>query len=79
MPKVAAVLFRRMNKVEQIESEIAQLPAHQVWELDRWLAEHKARLWDDEMERDAQPGGPLDRLAQKAIEDFHAGRTTKLP
>ena len=68
-----------MSTVEQIESEIAQLPAQQVWKLDRWLAGHTARLWDEEMQRDAQPGGPLDRLAQKAIEDFRAGRTTKLP
>ena len=68
-----------MSKVEQIEAEIAVLPAADVWELDDWLAEHKARLWDEEMARDARPGGPLDRLAKKTIEDFHAGRTTRLP
>ena len=68
-----------MSKVEQIESEIAKLPAEQVWELDDWFAEYKARLWDEQIARDAQPGGPLDNLAKKAIEDFHAGRTTELP
>jgi hypothetical protein len=68
-----------MSKVEQIEAEIAGLDAADVWKLDDWLAEHTSRLWDDEMARDARPGGPLDRLAKKAIEDFHAGRTTRLP
>jgi hypothetical protein len=68
-----------MNKVEQIETEIAGLTADEVWKLDDWLAEHKACLWDEEMARDARPGGPLNRLAKKAIEDFHAGRTTRLP
>jgi hypothetical protein len=73
------VVFSRMSKVEQIEAEIVALTPHEVWTLDGWLAEHKAGLWDEEMARDAQPGGPLDRLAKKAIEDFHAGRTTRLP
>jgi hypothetical protein len=68
-----------MSKVEQIETEIAGLTADEVWKLDDWLAEHKARLWDEEMARDARPSGPLNRLAKKAIEDFHAGRTTRLP
>jgi hypothetical protein len=68
-----------MSKVEQIESEIATLAPGEVWQLDEWLAEHKARLWDEEMARDARPGGPLDRLAQQAIADFQTGRTTRLP
>jgi hypothetical protein len=68
-----------MSKVEQIEAEIIALTSDEVWKLDDWLTEHKARLWDEEMERDARPGGALDRLAKKAIEDFHAGRTTCLP
>jgi hypothetical protein len=70
---------RPVSKVEQIETEIAGLPAADVWKLDGWLAEHTARLWDEEMAHDVRPGGPLDRLAKKAIEDFHVGRATRLP
>jgi hypothetical protein len=68
-----------MSKVEQLEAEIAKLPPDQVWELDTWFEEYKSRLWDEQIKRDAQPGGPLDKLARRAIADFHAGRTTEMP
>ena len=68
-----------MSKVEQIEAEIAQLPSDAVWELDDWFAEHKARLWDEQITRDAQPGGRLRPLIEKAKADLRAGRTRPLP
>ena len=68
-----------MSKVEQIESEIAKLPANAVWELDDWFAEYKAQLWDEEIAQDAQPGGRLRPLIEKAKADLRAGRTRPLP
>jgi hypothetical protein len=68
-----------MKTVAEIERDIQELPASGVAELSAWLAEYDAKVWDEQIERDARPGGPLDKLARKAIEDFHAGRTTELP
>jgi hypothetical protein len=68
-----------MSKLEQIEAEIKHLPADEVSTLAVWIAEYRAQLWDQQIARDARPGGPLDRLARDAIEDFKAGRTKPLP
>ncbi|MBM3860714.1 MAG: hypothetical protein FJ395_13830 [Verrucomicrobia bacterium] len=67
-----------MSKVEQIEAEITKLPSQEVREVSRWLQEYEAELWDEEMERDAQPGGPLDKLAQQARQEIAAGKTQPL-
>jgi hypothetical protein len=74
----AGVLFSRMSKVEQIESEIAKLPPQDVRQVSRWLQEYEAELWDRELERDARPGGPLDQLAQQARKEIAAGDTQPL-
>jgi hypothetical protein len=67
-----------MSKVEQIEAEIAKLPSQDVREVSRWLQEYEAELWDEEMERDARPGGPLDKLAQQARQEIADGKTQPL-
>jgi hypothetical protein len=47
--------------LKEIETEIARLPATEVAELLSWLAEHHARLWDEQIERDLEAGrlGPV--------------------
>ncbi|MFN0022057.1 MAG: hypothetical protein ACKVP0_27730 [Pirellulaceae bacterium] len=52
--------------LKEIETEIARLPATEVAELLSWLAEHHARLWDEQIERDLGAGrldGLLDDVA----------------
>lgn len=68
-----------MSKVAQIQAEIAKLPPDKVRRVARWLEEYEAELWDKQIKKDARPGGPLDRLAGKALEDFRAGRTRPFP
>jgi hypothetical protein len=66
-----------MSTVEEIESAIQKLPEKDVWRLDQWLAEHKARLWDKQIEEDAN-AGRLDKLWQEAKRDMDEGKTRPL-
>ncbi|MBI2061591.1 MAG: hypothetical protein HYT87_17765 [Nitrospirae bacterium] len=67
------------SDIARIQKEIARLSPDKVRHMARWLEEYEARLWDSQIEKDARSGGPLERLAKKAIEDFRAGRTRPLP
>jgi hypothetical protein len=42
--------------VKEIETAIAQLPPAQVAELADWFDEFRARLWDQQIERDLNSG-----------------------
>ncbi len=68
-----------MSTVAEIEAAIARLPRKDLWELKRHLDRRCEADWDAQIEEDARPGGPLDRLAEEAIADFKAGRCAPLP
>jgi hypothetical protein len=63
-----------MTKVEKLEREIATLSETELSEFRRWYLEFDAATWDREIEADAKSGA-LDRLADEAIADHHAGRS----
>jgi hypothetical protein len=67
-----------MSTVQEIEAAIQHLPEQDVWRLDDWLAEYKARLWDKQLAADAA-AGRLDQFIHEAKADYHAGRTHRLP
>lgn len=66
-----------MTRLEKIEREIEGLPPEDVRALGAWLDELRARLWDDEIRRDAK-AGKLDALAAEALAEFRAGGTSPL-
>jgi hypothetical protein len=66
-----------MGRVEHIESMIQQLSPEELAKLRQWLAEFDAEVWDRQMESDAATG-KLDGLAERALSDHAAGRSTKL-
>jgi hypothetical protein len=68
-----------MSTVAEIEAAIARLPRKELWELKQRLDRRCEAEWDAQLEEDAQPGGPLDRLAKEAIAEFKAGRCIPLP
>ena len=68
-----------MRDVKEIQAEIEKLAPDEVERLAEWLAEYRARAWDNQIAEDARPGGPLRRLIDKAKSDFHAGKTRRLP
>jgi len=67
----------RMSKVESIEHLIQELSAEELARLREWFAEYDAEVWDRQMEADAR-AGKLDALAERALRDHNAGRSTKL-
>jgi hypothetical protein len=69
--------FRPMTKLEKTENDIRFLSADEFKSLADWMDEERARLWDDQIERDAI-AGKLDALAAEALADIRAGKTTPL-
>ena len=61
-----------MLTLEQLETTILQLPAHDCRKLLEWLSDLDYQRWDKELENDVA-AGRLDSLAQEAIAEFEAG------
>lgn len=68
-----------MSTVQEIEAALDRLPRRELWQLKARLDRRCEEDWDAQIEEDARPGGPLDKLAQKAISESKAGRCTPLP
>ena len=66
-----------MGKVEQIEQEVQMLSEAELAQFRAWFLEYDWAAWDRELERDVQ-AGRLDDLAEKALRDHAAGKTTPL-
>ena len=66
-----------MNKIKEIEEAITKLPKNDLSELIRWLDDYLADNWDKEFEEDVK-AGKLDKVAEKAIADYHEGKCKEL-
>ena len=66
-----------MSKVESIEQQIKALSAQELVQLRTWFLEFDWALWDQQIERDVA-AGKLDALAEKALREHAAGKTTPL-
>ncbi len=66
-----------MSKVENIESQIEELSPEELATLREWFAKFDAEAWDRQFEDDVK-AGRLDALAERALRDRLAGRSTKL-
>jgi hypothetical protein len=66
-----------MSRVEQIESQIKDLTSKELQSLRAWFAEYDAQIWDRQFEADVR-AGKLDRLAEDALREHEAGRSTRL-
>ncbi|CAN5545217.1 hypothetical protein BH20VER3_BH20VER3_14090 [soil metagenome] len=67
-----------MSTVQEIEAAISKLAPADVWTLKARLDDLCNDLWDAQIAEDAQPGGPLDRLAEEALREIEAGETQAL-
>jgi hypothetical protein len=65
-----------MSKVEALEKRISALSVEELAEFRQWFAEFDAAAWDRQIERDAKTG-KLDALADKALRDHAAGKSTE--
>jgi hypothetical protein len=64
--------------VQKIAEQIRALPKKDFDEFLSWLADYElehADQWDQELERDSQPGGRLDSVLRRVRSDIAAGRT----
>jgi hypothetical protein len=66
-----------MSRVESIEKEVAALSAEELAAFREWFAEFDAALWDRQIADDARLG-KLDALADEALRDHKAGKSTDL-
>ena len=68
---------RIMNEVENIEGRIKALSPQELTAFREWFIQFDAEAWDRKLDADANDG-KLNRLAERALRDYAAGRSTKL-
>ena len=66
-----------MSSVEKIEGQIKELSPKELTTFREWFLKFDAEAWDRQFEADAN-AGKLDRLAERALRDHTARRSTKL-
>ena len=69
------------SRVEQIAEQVKSLPLSEREELLAWLADFElgqVDAWDEEIARDSQPGGRMERVINRARRDIAQGRTKPL-
>jgi hypothetical protein len=63
--------------IEDLEKAVAKLPPDQLAQFRVWFEEFDAARFDRKIERDAK-AGKLDRMADRAVDDFRKGRAREL-
>ena len=66
-----------MSNVENIETRIKELSPEELTAFREWFIKFDAEAWDRQFETDVK-AGKLDSLAERALRDHAAGRSTKL-
>jgi hypothetical protein len=69
------------TRVEQIAEQVKSLPISEREELLAWLADFElgqVDAWDEEVARDSQPGGRMQRVIDRVRCDIAGGRTKPL-
>ena len=66
-----------MSKVESIEQQIKALSPEELAQFRAWFLEFDWAVWDEQIARDVA-GGKLDALAETALRDHAAGKSTPL-
>jgi hypothetical protein len=66
-----------MSTVEEIESAIQNLSLSELAVLRNWFESVDAAAWDQQFEQDVVQG-KLDSLADEALNEFNAGRSSEL-
>lgn len=66
-----------MSRVENIESQVSEFSPEELAAFREWFAEFDASAWDWQFEADVK-AGRLDSLADEALSDHAAGRSSEL-
>lgn len=65
-----------MSKLEALEKRVSALSAEELAAFRNWFAEFDAAAWDRQVERDVK-AGKIDALADEAVRDHAAGKSTE--
>ena len=63
--------------IHEIEQAITELPPDELARFRKWFDEFDAKIWDEQFEKDAN-SGKLDKIAEKAIAEYRAGKSKEL-
>ncbi|MDA8306148.1 MAG: hypothetical protein M0Z81_04895 [Deltaproteobacteria bacterium] len=66
-----------MTRIQKLEQEVRKLAPSELAAFRKWFQDYDSDQWDRQIEEDALTG-KLDRLAQKALADYKAGKTSEL-
>ncbi len=66
-----------MSNVENLERQVKDLSPEELAAFRKWFLAYDWEVWDRQVEQDAL-AGKLDALAEKALQDHAAGKSTKL-
>lgn len=66
-----------MTRVQELEQEVRKLAPSELAAFRKWFRDYASDQWDSQIEEDALTG-KLDRLAQKALADHKAGKTSEI-
>jgi hypothetical protein len=66
-----------MSTVAEIESALQTLPVDDARKVADWLQHYLDEKWDKQIDADIA-AGKLDKLADKALDDYRAGRVKPL-
>jgi hypothetical protein len=66
-----------MSTVVEIERALQTLAVEDARKIADWLQHYLDEKWDEQIDTDIV-AGRLDKLADKALQDYHAGRTKPL-
>jgi hypothetical protein len=66
-----------MSRVENLKGQVKSLTSEELKSFREWFAQFDAEAWDAQIEADAK-NGKLRALAERALRDHNAGRSTPL-
>lgn len=66
-----------MSTLQELETAVRHLSAEDLAAFRAWFAAYDAEVWDRQLEQDIRTGR-LDALAEEALREHRAGRSTDL-
>ena len=66
-----------MSRLENLEGEVKDLSIAELKAFREWFASFDAEVWDKQIEADSR-NGKLRSLAEQALRDHEAGRSSRL-
>lgn len=63
--------------VKEIEKAITRLSAEDLAEISAWIADYRAKIWDEQIERDLE-AGRLDAHLEEVDAEYKAGKAKPL-